>query len=440
MEEFRDRPRAPDTPESRTDKAADRAADRADRLAIGFADGSRVRRADLEIKPGDTPPPDAADRRAAYLAEYRKQLAHADTHEVQLPNELASLRDTVTKDSIADKVRAIRDRLKEIRAPDETDETALRIHRPESNDPYDPGQEPNEYRDDALDGPDGERIPLFDGPPRREDIEQGQLDDCGVITGVGAVAGTAPDKIRDAITQNEDGTYSVRLYEVKSSYPDGMSETTGRRFTYTVTPDLPVGVESETPLGASVGRVAWPAVMEKAIAGSDQTWTPEQKAAYEERWAGQKHAMDEERKQAGEEPLPDGPVPSGYNRLNQGSNMFDQADLLTAITGRQAEVRLIPKDDKELIKSFFADKLAYDKPILVGTRPYDSDAKEVMFPHGLQDAHAYEVTGLTRDGRIELRNPWNEEHPEPLTPDQFREYFLLKRPDGSRVGGYATLT
>lgn len=180
--------------------------------------------------------------------------------------------------------------------------------------------------------------------------------------------------------------------------------------------------------------------MEKAIAGSDQTWTPEQKQAYEARWEHQKAAMSRARIAEGEPPLPDGPTPTGYVRLNQGTTPWDRAELLTSITGRQAEVRTIPDNDDELIKGIFADKLAYDKPVLVSSRAYDSAAGEHEFPHTLDAKHVYEVTGLTRDGRIQLRNPWGHDHPDPLTLDQFREYFRRKNADGSRVGRYTTLT
>jgi len=112
------------------------------------------------------------------------------------------------------------------------------------------------------------------------------------------------------------------------------------------------------------------------------------------------------------------------------------------LTGRQAEVRAIPDSDealvKELFTELFTEKIAYDKPVIVGSRPVDSGERRLE--HGLYGSHAYEVTGLTKDGRIELRNPWGTRHPEALTPAEFREYFRRKRPDGTREGLYTTLT
>lgn len=447
MENFRERPSPDATPDTPADARTDTAADRAEALAIPFSDGTRVRRADLEIAPGDTPPPGTAERREAYLREYKKELAPADTGAALLPDEFGRTSAPVEQGPIADRFRAAVDKTRiaadRIAGADKPDEAALRVDRPWSNDPYADDPEPNDYRADALDDAEGNRTPLLIGKPERDDTKQGVIGDCGVIAMAGAVAGTAPDKITDAIGRNPDGTYSVRLYRASSAYEDGMSNP-GQPLTFTVTPDLPVLKDKDGNLtkdltGAAANKAAWPAVLEKAFAGSDQAWTPEQKEAYEALWDAQKDQRNYERAMNGEPLLPDGPTPTGYVRLNQGTTAWDRAEILTAITGRQSEVRSIPDSDAELVDTMFSKKLAYDKPVVVGTRSLDVDAGERRFPHMLADGHVYEVTGLTRDGRVELRNPWNERHPEPLTLDEFREYFRHKNPDGSRSGHYTTL-
>lgn len=449
VENFRDRSRPEGVPDKPADTRPDRAADRPDTPTMKFADGSRVRWRDLELSPDAKPPPRVEDPREAYLREYKKQLAPADTRAAMLPDELGSASASVEQGPLADKVQAVRDKARiaadSLLSGDKPDETALRIDRPWADDPYADAWPPSDYRSDALDDADGNRMPLFDGKPKREDTEQGRIGDCGVIASIGALAGTKPDKIADAITPNPDGTYSVRLYRASSAYHDGMTSTPGQPYTFTVTPDLPVRKDKDGDLtknltGAVADSAAWPAIMEKAIAGSDQAWTPEQKQAYEARWELQKAARNEQRAEDGEPPLPDGPVPTGYVRLNQGTTAWDRAEILTSITGRQSEVRPIPDGDDELVKNLFADKIAYDKPVLVGSRRYDDAAGEREFPHTLEASHVYEVTGINRDNRIELRNPWNDTHPDPLTFDEFREYFRRKNADGSRAGHYTTLT
>ena len=40
-------------------------------------------------------------------------------------------------------------------------------------------------------------------------------------------------------------------------------------------------------------------------------------------------------------------------------------------------------------------------------------------PLELEASHAYEVVAVTNE-RIVLRNPWNHQHPEPMSPAEFR--------------------
>lgn len=441
VEELRGRPEVPETDRPREADAPAR-------------DRDRPRMAHLEIGAGEAPPPGAAERLAEFKRQYKEQLAPADRDAVRLPDELAGLRDGPVDRPIGPdpkdpghlvEVPDGDDRVRREGAPDAAgrsdapDEAKPRIDRPESNDPYKPGWQANAYDANALTGPDGRAKPLFDGRPKREDTRQGDFGDCGIIATIGSVAGTAPDKISNAMKDNRDGTYDVTLHETTPAWPDGLAEPTGRTVTYTVTGDLPVHVSDGRIAGAKADRAAWPALMEKAIAGSDRTWTPEQKAEWEQRWSDQKAALDFDRAKTGKPPHPDGPAPTGYQRLSQGSDAYDRADVLAALTGRQAEVRAIPDNNADMISEIFGKKLAYDKPVLVGSRPVDYSSGERRLSNRVEPTHAYEVTGLTSDGRVELRNPWNKWHPEPLTPDQFRDLFSQKRPDGARAGVYTSL-
>jgi len=39
------------------------------------------------------------------------------------------------------------------------------------------------------------------------------------------------------------------------------------------------------------------------------------------------------------------------------------------------------------------------------------------------DGHAYEVIAVDAEGQFHLHNPWNDQHPEPLTVAEYRRYI-----------------
>lgn len=316
------------------------------------------------------------------------------------------------------------------------------VDRPQAVD-YANGMPPKIYADpigesDQRPRPD-QPMPLFAGLPRREQAGQGALGDCGVIAVLGAVAGHRPHDITDAAVDNHDGTYTVTLHEAKLDRGLGVSEPTGRTIELAVTRDLPVNVGRETtPAFAPTNGTAWCAIMEKAVAGSDQAWRAEQRVAWNDTW-------NDDILPALTADEPDGasrvlPPPTGYARLNQGNDAYERAELLTQLTGMPAEVRAIPAGSQadqpilELLETQLTDR----KPVTVATRPIDPDWDGETLPHRLEEGHVYEVVEV-RDGQIHLRNPWNFRHPDPLSPEQFRECFTRPLDDGSRRGFLTTL-
>src|SRR5699024_1416700 len=59
---------------------------------------------------------------------------------------------------------------------------------------------------------DGE-IDLSDEALHSSRIDQGELGDCWFLAGAGAVANRDPDFIREHMQQNDDGTWTVTLYD-----------------------------------------------------------------------------------------------------------------------------------------------------------------------------------------------------------------------------------
>lgn len=94
--------------------------------------------------------------------------------------------------------------------------------------------------------------PLFGtNGPKLTDIRQGQVGDCWLLSGVGAIALDNPTAVRQNIVDFNDGTYGVRL---------------GDKF-YRVDNDLPVNA-SNLPRNAGLGaqNSMWVAIFEKAFA------------------------------------------------------------------------------------------------------------------------------------------------------------------------------
>ncbi|MGW0996640.1 C2 family cysteine protease [Streptomyces sp. NPDC002523] len=276
---------------------------------------------------------------------------------------------------------------------------------------------PPELYGTPLDRPDGTRTPLFDGPPKRKQTKQGALGDCGVIATLGAVAEHRPQDIMNAIRENEDGTYEVRFHGAKS-VGVGRYEPTGDIIKLTVTPDLPIFEEfpgNPTFADSVSTEAAWAPIMEKAIAGLDQTWTNERS----ESWMLTHNRRD---------------LRTGYVRLDGGTKSGERAEMLVQLTGLPAATWDLPtgydhlgRSAKRQVLDHFTEKLADNCPIIVGTKkPVHNKDKPPPPPppKGLHVGHAYEVTGVDEKQLIHLRNPHNKDHPKPVTFKEFQKYFL----------------
>lgn len=155
------------------------------------------------------------------------------------------------------------------------------VDHPESFDLYTPQMRPNHYGDPLREGRE-QPVPLFDGPPTRDQTKQGELGDCGMIATLGAVAAHRPEAIASCVTEKGDGGYEVTLHETEPAWTTGVSEPTGRTTRLTTTPDLPVhDDEPDKPAFARFTGTAWAPVLEKAIAGIDQTWTVRRQGAWD---------------------------------------------------------------------------------------------------------------------------------------------------------------
>ncbi|MEH0428515.1 hypothetical protein QBB34_19695 [Streptomyces stelliscabiei] len=266
------------------------------------------------------------------------------------------------------------------------------------------------YGDPINEAPEG-KVPLFDGPPTREQTAQGSLNDCGVIASLGAIAGHRPEAIENAVQENPDGTYTVTLYATERG-ADGTCRATDQRIELVVEPELPV-VEDDpsTPVFAQMEGAAWAAVLEKAMAAVDQTWDDERTNDWDAEWKA-------------DTDVPDGPTPVGYERLNQGTSVWEQTEILAQLTGRDSVIRGFPQGEGAgpALEGYLQQQLADSKPILASTRLLDEAADEEELPYELVPNHVYEVVGA-QDGMVHLRNPWGVNDPEEMSTEEFIRNF-----------------
>src|SRR5690606_21586019 len=82
-----------------------------------------------------------------------------------------------------------------------------------------------------------------------DDINQGQVGDCWFLAGLGAVATTDPEFLREHIRLNDDGTYTVTMY------------SDGKPVEIVVEPTAP-----ENGVGGQNGEPNWVSIYEKAAA------------------------------------------------------------------------------------------------------------------------------------------------------------------------------
>ncbi|MEU9111630.1 C2 family cysteine protease [Streptomyces sp. NPDC048483] len=115
----------------------------------------------------------------------------------------------------------------------------------------------------------------------------------------------------------------------------------------------------------------------------------------------------------------------GYSRITQGSTSGDRAELLVQLTGRTSENHEFPthydihgrSPEKQLL-DHLRELTESGRPVVIGTRPRGTDVENNM-EKNLLSSHAYEIVSVDDKGLIQLRNPHNKDHPEPLTIKEF---------------------
>jgi hypothetical protein len=202
------------------------------------------------------------------------------------------------------------------------------------------------------------------------DIHQGQIGDCFLLSSIGEIALLRPSFISNMIHVNSNGTETVTLYEASNGRLPGWSTTAFKPVSETVTNVFPsYSVDSGTSQDA-VGsqKEIWPQVLEKSVATLD----------------------------------------GGYAAIACGGS---PVVAMEELTGHAATFMSPANLTLAVLQSFIkaGDLLVMD------TLPYGA------LPDGLVNNHAYmfeSVTGTGAAAAVHLANPWGFDQPAPILLSQ----------------------
>ncbi len=216
----------------------------------------------------------------------------------------------------------------------------------------------NEHSGHVYDWVDGA---LFIDGPHRDDPLQGQIGDCFMLAAMSAIASQSPHAIQDAIRDNGDGTYTVRLYE-------GPYDSEPKPVEITIDGQLP-GKSGRLYGHGSDSQELWVGLIEKAYA----------------QWKG------------------------GYEAIGNGGSA---GEAMSAVLGRP--------DRFILNGSSPADSLHYDLWLALAggqcavAATFGEDQASLYTGTGLYASHAYTVHEVSEENGekfVHLRNPWGQSEP-----------------------------
>lgn len=189
-----------------------------------------------------------------------------------------------------------------------------------------------------------------------DDVQQGQIADCYLMSSLASIAHTDPQAIHDAIQDHGNGTYTVRFFD-----PEGQPN-------YVEVDSQLYGATELGGFSALYGRSTtpgelWPAIMEKAYA----------------QWKG------------------------GYEAIGQGGSA---PEVIRAVTGKTSTVTPTQGTSTDALWSTIQSGDRAGVPMVASTY---GDGKKTYDDSGVYGSHVYSILGTEeRDGQryVVLRNPW----------------------------------
>jgi hypothetical protein len=234
--------------------------------------------------------------------------------------------------------------------------------------------------DDGLFGPNGDEISY-------KDINQGQINDCYFLAALGELAKNDPNFIRNMITDNGDGTYTVTLYQQNNDlgnffgHTKNASNEESNLFGNSYHPvKVTVSYKDFSPTGvnsAGQSTAIWPQVIEAAYAKL----------------------------------IGNGNVTQGYSIIDKPGGSFVAMGNLTGHQGSELDVVPIGRYGTNPQQGFqqLESEVAQGDLVVLDTQDNNS------LPYNLLGDHSYMVIGTYTDSHgneyVKLQNPWGHDQP-----------------------------
>lgn len=213
-----------------------------------------------------------------------------------------------------------------------------------------------------------------------EDVTQGALGDCYLLSALSSLANVQPEVIKNAIRENADGTFTVTFH--KDSF-FGLFDRGQKPIEVTVDADFPTKDGTHQLYTKAKDGELWPLVIEKAYAKLD----------------------------------------GGYQRVGKGGS---PATIWQALTGKSGAMTANLVEGEGSLFRKLQNALAEHRPVAASTAP----ALKNYEGTGLAKGHVYAILGVSEKAGarvVTLRNPWG--HTEPGNDGKNDGVFTMKLHD-----------
>ncbi|MBI3182037.1 MAG: hypothetical protein HYZ28_07815 [Myxococcales bacterium] len=225
---------------------------------------------------------------------------------------------------------------------------------------------------------------LFVESASYDDVVQGSIANCYMVSAFSALAHANPDLVKNAIRDNGDGSFTVRFHEQRGygGAPQPVEVV--------VDGDLPSSALGPSRYGkARESKELWVSILEKAYA----------------QWKG------------------------GYENIGNGGRA---GEVMSAVTGRSSNWYSIGSTGADALFRTIRDGAASHRPMTAGTHGKDSGVD--YSGTGVYAWHSYTVLGASEENGekyVQLRNPWGRT--EPGSDGRDDGIFKMKLSDFQRL-------